>query len=72
MNTYYPITPEEIADGARRQLRGEPCTVPVRELYQGHPMMSWGSPLAYDVIVREGKLYAVYKHCPAEERVFKV
>lgn len=72
MRIYYPITPEEIAEGARRQLQGESCTVPVRELYQGHPRMAWGSSLAYDVVAQEGKLYAVYKHCPVEERLFKV
>ena len=66
---YYPVTPEEIADGARRMLLKDPdnlCTVPVRTRYEWAPgkfgpMMAWGSPIAYEIRAHNGALYAVFR-----------
>ena len=61
---YYPVTPEEIAEGFRRKARGELGTIPVRQdhkLLTGEifPMMAWGHPNCYEIVVHDGKLYGV-------------
>lgn len=61
---YYPVTKEEVAMGPHRGGEYPTCTIPVREditMNDGRSivLLSWGSPLCYEVVEHNGHLYGV-------------
>lgn len=70
---YYPVTQAEIDYGPRRPDDGHlSCTIPVRaditdNLGRKFPMMSWGSPVAYEIVTHNGLFYGVHRGADVSE-----
>lgn len=64
----HPITDDDMCAMRARIARGEPCYMPVRVdtiTSKGHViinMLSWGSPLAYEFVPRNGQVYCLWRY----------